>query len=281
MKRNFYIAILFTILASTFCSLQAAADVILKNDTVYGIVVGKDGKPLPGAKVEIEGQSVSTFTDLDGRFNVRCEPGAKNIRVSYPKVPNVKTRIKPDMTVKMGRTWRDAPDHYQWFIGANFGYSLTNLMFDNLGNASHTYDIHESTSSLSISLMGGRVKNVGWYVKAFANLPAEAYDYSYDPYTNNHYAEYVDTNTFGGILGGMVRMGCPLHFCLGVGVATTNISNIPTYYRHLNWQLDFGFLFRIKNHFGVNLSVNVGIDKDVNYIAGSYGNLGISYFFNK
>ena len=100
------------IIAIILFSSEAKADVIAAKDTVYGTVIGKNKEPLPGAKVEIVGQSVSAYTDIDGRFNIKCEPGAKKVLVSYPKARNIKKKITPDMTVQIGRTWRQAPEHY-------------------------------------------------------------------------------------------------------------------------------------------------------------------------
>lgn len=250
---------------------HSKADVIPSTETVYGTVVDKNNNPLPGAKVEIIGQSVSAYTDLDGHFNIKCKSGAKNILVSYPKAPDVKTRIRPDMTIRIGRTWRDAPEQYQWFVGANCGIGVTYLFVNNIPHANNNklFDAHGSVTGVTISLMGGRVKDVGWYAKVFRTPQMS---YSYGAYTYNE----------GGILGGMVRMGCPLHFCLGFGVGKTQLKDIPSFkYEKLNWQIDFGFLYRIKDHFGINLSFNAGLPKNLNYVAVSYANLGVSYFFNR
>lgn len=283
MKKTIYLTSLLTILACSLLSNRAYADVIPDNETVSGMVVDKDGQPLPGAKVEIEGQSISIFTDLDGRFSVKCKPGAKNILVTYPKAPNVKTRIKPNMTVKMGRTWRDAPDHYQWFVGGSVGVGLTSVFANQLRGAHSPLErgeLHHTYAAPTFSVMGGRVKDVGWYAKAFYTV---SYDYENYGFIPEGYSDsYTSTHTSGAIIGGMVRMGCPLHLCLGVGIASTTIDGIPEgQYDKLNWQIDFGFLYRIKNHFGVSMTFNAGVNNYFNYVAGSYANIGVQYFFNK
>lgn len=265
-----YLHFAFVLLAMTvsFFSFSALADVIPDSGTATGLVVDKNNKPLPGAKVEIVGQSASCYTDLDGRFNLKCEPGAKELLVTYPKCPDVKKRIKPDMTIRIGRTWRDDPEYYQWFVGATCGIGATSVFGD----------LHGTTVAPTISLMGGRAKDVGWYAKTF--LTPRAY-----------FSEsQSSTSTFGGILGGMVRMGSPSYLCMGLGFASTDISHriqsegiyLSTHqYHKMNWQIDFGFLSKVSEHIAINCSFNVGINNDFNYVAGSYYNIGVCYFFNK
>ncbi|MDE6631701.1 MAG: carboxypeptidase-like regulatory domain-containing protein [Muribaculaceae bacterium] len=290
MKKMYLLRfIAFTLIVTCFGN-AAIADVIQKKDTVSGIVIDKKKQPLPGAKVEIMGQSYSAFTDIDGRFSIKCDPGAKKVLVTYPKLKAAKKKIKPDMTVQIGRSWKQVPEHYQWFVGANIGVGYT-YFEDYSGYNDNPYDFDADFLSPTISIMVGRVKAVGWYLKAFINPSVKPNDFSnYDsPYyddANPSYRYYViqsDSKCFnsGLILGGMVRLGCPLHLYLGGGFAYTDLTTGNPYYRYhkYSWQIDMGFLFRIKDNFGINWSMNLG-DNDT-YSYGSFTNLGVSYFFNK
>lgn len=269
------------LLIFTLFSNTAIADVIQKKDTVSGIVIDKKKQPLPGAKVEIVGQSYSAFTDLDGRFNIKCEPGAKKVLVTYPKLKPAKKKIKPDMTVQIGRSWKQIPEHFQWFVGANIGIGVT---FTEITRHSYSpyYDYYDDYYeddfvSPTISVMAGRVREVGWYVKAFVNPSARSIDPDWSDIPDNK------CSNFGAILGGMLRLGCPLHLCVGGGFVRTNFSNpIMSEFEYSNygWQVDMGLLFRIKDNFGINWSMNIGTSGD-SYLYGSYTNLGVCYFFNK
>ena len=278
------------------------ADVILPKDTVTGTVIGKNKQPLPGAKVEIVGQPYSVLTDLDGRFNIKCDRGARKVRISYPKARTVNKKIKPDMTVQIGRSWRQVPERYQWFAGANIGLGYITAM-DIEGFPNATDHLDGDFLSPSFSGMAGRVKAVGWYVKYFVN-PGYGYTKMYVDHANNYndynYGNYgyddtyegdVTASSFGFILGGMVRLGCPLHLYLGFGFANTRFRNIPNdLYSRSGWQGDMGLMFRIKDHIGINWSANIGTcfphrNADgrtvTNYMSMSLTNLGVCYFFNK
>ncbi|MDE6521427.1 MAG: carboxypeptidase-like regulatory domain-containing protein [Muribaculaceae bacterium] len=265
------------LLIFTCFSNSAIADVIQQKDTVTGIVIDKKKQPLPGAKVEIVGQSYSAFTDLDGRFNIKCDPGAKKVLVTYPKLRAAKKKIKPDMTVQIGRSWKQNPEHFQWFVGANIGIGLTET-YTSSDNFYYN-DYEDDFVSPTISVMAGRVREVGWYVKAFVNPSVRMIDPDWSDFPDNK------CSNFGAILGGMLRLGCPLHLYLGGGFVRTNFSNLNKVqynYSNYGWQIDIGLLFRIKDNFGINWSMNLGGDtKHDAYMYGSFSNLGVCYFFDK
>ena len=267
------------LLIFTCFSNSAIADVVQQKDTVTGIVIDKKKQPLPGAKVEIVGQSYSAFTDLDGRFNIKCDPGAKKVLVTYPKLKAAKKKIKPDMTVQIGRSWKQNPEHFQWFVGANIGIGATLTDITSGNNSSYYDDNYEDNFvSPTISVMAGRVREVGWYVKAFVNPPVRMIDPDWSDFPDNK------CSNFGAILGGMLRLGCPLHLYLGGGFVRSNFSNpIVSEFNFSNyaWQIDMGLLFRIKDNFGINWSMNLGANGDISYMYGSYTNLGVCYFFDK
>lgn len=254
------------------------ADVIVSKDTVTGTVIGKDKEPLPGAKVEIIGQPYSAFTDIDGRFNIRCDQGAKKVRVSYPRMRDVKKKIYPNMTVRIGRNWRQAPENYQWFVGANIGIGGTFTDFynynpDYVSMTDQSYFYYDKYEELfvapNISVMLGRVKKVGWYLKGFATLPSKGIDIGFEKATSG-----------GAIAGMMLRLWCPLHFYYGFGFGYTDLSKTSKDdYNGWSVQFDLGLLFRIKDNYGINLSMNAGGSRNI--VTGSYMNLGFAYFFDK
>ena len=279
MKKMYLLRFIAFTLIFTCFSNSAIADVVQQKDTVTGIVIDKKKQPLPGAKVEIVGQSYSAFTDLDGRFNIKCDPGAKKVLVTYPKLKAAKKKIKPDMTVQIGRSWKQNPEHFQWFVGANIGIGATLTDITSGNNSSYYDDNYEDNFvSPTISVMAGRVREVGWYVKAFVNPPVRMIDPDWSDFPDNK------CSNFGAILGGMLRLGCPLHLYLGGGFVRSNFSNpIVSEFNFSNyaWQIDMGLLFRIKDNFGINWSMNLGANGDISYMYGSYTNLGVCYFFDK
>lgn len=302
MRRFYSTFITALILVSALFPIESSADVIVPKDTVYGTVIGKKKEPLPGAKVEIIGQPYSVFTDLDGRFNIRCDQGAKKVRISYPKARTLNKKITPGMTVQMGRTWRQAPENYQWFVGPNIGLGYITII-DMKGFPDTNQSLDADFLAPAISWMVGRVKTWGWYVKCFLN-PGNCYskmhvhhdshygDYNYGGYTaDDTYEGDVTATSMGVILGGMVRLGCPLHLYIGGGYANTRFKNIPhDLYNRSGWQIDLGLMFRIKDHIGINWSMNWGTSgfhknpdgtSDINYVNMALTNLGVCYFFNK
>ncbi|MDE7419672.1 MAG: carboxypeptidase-like regulatory domain-containing protein, partial [Muribaculaceae bacterium] len=258
------------------------ADIIQKKDTVSGIVIDKNKTPLPGAKVEIIGQPYSYYTDLDGRFIIKYDHGAKKVRVTYPKLKETKKKIQPDMTIQIGRSWKQAPEHYQWFVGANIGFGYSFIHREDNDDYWDTRSCNDHFYSSSFSIMGGRVKTVGWYMKAFFNPETKVKDPQKSYYPDNSRSET------GLILGGMVRLKCPLHFCLGAGLQYTDFSKYPTnIFNKCSFALDCGLLFRIKDNFGINWSATMGIKSHKNlntdisdlYLSVS-DQIGFCYFFN-
>ena len=252
------------LIAALALHATAQADTVAPKDEISGIVLDQKNQPLPGAKVEVEGESTYVYTDLDGRFHIKCGPKAKRIVVSYPKMPDVKEKIKPEMTVHIGRTWLDAPDHYQWFAGANFGIGLVGVNADTYGSYGDISQ-KDTYTGVNFSIMGGRVKKIGWYAKASVS-------------GNSHFTMN------GACLGGIFRLGSPLHLYIGVGTNMVSLNDMP--YKNLDYpkvapMLDMGFLCRVKDHFGINWSCSIGFNSndDVSCTSGSLTNLGVSYFF--
>ncbi|WP_294633601.1 TonB family protein [uncultured Bacteroides sp.] len=67
---------------------------------VEGIVQDKEGEPVIGATVLIEGTSRGTVTDRDGRFVIPAEKKAKLV-VSYVNMKSAKVKVAPKMTIAL------------------------------------------------------------------------------------------------------------------------------------------------------------------------------------
>ena len=72
---------------------------------VSGLVIAKeDGLPVVGASVSIDGSSMTTMTDFDGRFTLKDVPeSAKTLTISFIGMKSVKVSITPEVTVQMKR----------------------------------------------------------------------------------------------------------------------------------------------------------------------------------
>ena len=67
---------------------------------VEGVVQDKDGEPVIGAIVLLEGTSMGTVTDVDGRFVIPAAKGDKLV-VSYVNMKTAKVKVAPKVTVTL------------------------------------------------------------------------------------------------------------------------------------------------------------------------------------
>ena len=67
---------------------------------VEGIVQDKDGEPVIGAIVLLEGTNMGTVTDVDGRFVIPAAKGDKLV-VSYVNMKTAKVKVAPKVTVTL------------------------------------------------------------------------------------------------------------------------------------------------------------------------------------
>ena len=67
---------------------------------VVGMVQDKDGKPIIGATVLIEGTTTGTVTDLDGRFVLFASKGDK-LQIAYINMETAKVKAAPELTVTL------------------------------------------------------------------------------------------------------------------------------------------------------------------------------------
>ena len=67
---------------------------------VEGVVQDKDGEPVIGATVLLEGTNMGTVTDVDGRFVIPAAKGDKLV-VSYVNMKTAKVKVAPKVTVTL------------------------------------------------------------------------------------------------------------------------------------------------------------------------------------
>ena len=67
---------------------------------VEGVVQDKDGEPVIGATVLLEGTNMGTVTDVDGHFVIPAAKGDKLI-VSYVSMKTAKVKVAPKVTVTL------------------------------------------------------------------------------------------------------------------------------------------------------------------------------------
>ena len=77
MKKNYYLWILL-IIVQVFVIQNTYA----QQGMITGIVKDVNGEPIIGASVKVQGTTVGTITDLDGKFSVKASSGAV-LQVSY------------------------------------------------------------------------------------------------------------------------------------------------------------------------------------------------------
>lgn len=271
-------------LIAVILAVAAFIPVISAQEVVLGTVVDKYGNPLPGVKIEIPGTPETVISDLDGTFTInRSDLSKKKLLATYAGMSPRKMKMKDGMVVKMKETnwWNRKPDKWDWFVEAIVAIP------NDLGN-----DLNPS-----YGLMVGRVKKFGYYVKGVTNTfgkDGEQYDNDGDSYVG--FMKKRQSTYWSVTAGGIVRLGCPIHFYAGIGYAEYNayFQNISGdwYYgadseRH-NFVVDFGFMMRIKR---ITVSLGTTMVPRAEYFHHKYGrdkfghetiftgNFGIGYSF--
>lgn len=92
--------------------------------TVSGVVVSaEDGLPIIGASVELNGTSVSTMTDFNGRFLIKDVPSSvTKMTVRYVGMKKVEVAVASDMIVKMRLDSKFPYGKNAILIGYNYWY---------------------------------------------------------------------------------------------------------------------------------------------------------------
>ena len=215
---------------------------LLAQEIITGTVIDEKNQPVPGARVEADGRSEYTVTDIDGRFRFEVPVPVKKVKVSYVGYKALKRKVQPDMVVKLRKGWKAGPQEYQWFAGANLA----------VGMYPGDYSIDVNENRVGFGLMGGYVKNWGFFVNPLFGFGDRA-------------------NRFVGFtVGGIRRLWCPLHMYMGFGYGRTSLYNI-----YDNFTFSFGWMFRF-GKFGINYG---GTGFFNNYDPYMTLQLGLNYFF--
>ncbi len=79
MKKHLYTKtkVFFTAL------LLIIGNVVIAQNTVSGVVKDSSGDPVIGASVVVDGTSIGTITDLDGKYTITMPDGSNTLRISY------------------------------------------------------------------------------------------------------------------------------------------------------------------------------------------------------
>lgn len=189
--------------------LLTASLIASAQQVVSGTVVDKDGNPIPGAKVEIVGNTETCITELDGTYNIETTDRAKRVRVKYAGMQTTVKRIKPDMVVQLSQTnwWNAKPDKYRWFVSLQGAFP------------------ESGASNPSFGLMAGCVKHIGFYVKGVYKSE-KSVDETYDSWSSDYILTTGEkANSFSAATGGfIVRLGCPIHLYGGAGYAERQVA---------------------------------------------------------
>ena len=71
------------ILAPDYLTKETDATLFLQQKKITGIVIAKDGTPLPGVNVVVSGTTLGTMTDIAGKYSIDIPQGARNLTYSF------------------------------------------------------------------------------------------------------------------------------------------------------------------------------------------------------
>lgn len=237
---------------------------------VSGTVTDKKGNPIPGVKVEILGGTESTITELDGTFRLETGSPARKVKAYYAGMQPKAQKVKPDMLIKMSETswWNEKPDKYRWFLGAQVAFPNS-----------------EQMEIMSYGLMLGRVKNIGWYVRGLwrpQKSTVGVYSENDEIITRWTTGKY-EQDYWGATGGFIVRLGCPIHFYVGLGYSKCKVVWETANGDYLEYEpnsydglaIDCGFMLKMRRVF-----INLGtVLNNGDSYQDRVGNFGIGLYF--
>lgn len=201
--------------------------------TVNGTVTDKKGNPIPGAKVEIPGTEESVLTDLDGTFSLTTSSMPEMVNVYYVGMQPKSQAVTPDMLVRLAKTtwWNKKPDTWQWFAALQGAFP-------------------ESGGSPAFGMSVGCMKSYGFYAKAiFSGIPSTSHEWddftTLKPWTKGN----RKSGTLAFAVGGMIRLGCPFYFNLGLGYMKRTVA----------WELSDGSWAKYNDNSYSGLCIDAGL----------------------
>lgn len=255
----------------------------MAQETVTGVVVDKKGNPIPGVWIEVPNSDGPTITDLDGTFTINCNnPGKNKLTASYAGMTSRKMKLKDGMRIKMSEnSWRTPPSEWNTFVEAVVALPTCE------------WGEYRAVNRPAFGLMAGRVKKWGYYVKGVTNFFAP-HDTHGDFYNKEVLLDKQTYEYWSVTAGGMIRLGCPLHFYAGAGYSDYKykVRSLSGTWYDVNdynqgaFTVDLGFMFRIKK-FTISVGTNASLfakkwcdscrddESNVNWA----GNFGIGYSF--
>ncbi len=222
---------------------------------INGKVTDKKGNPLPGVKIDIHGTDDSVYSNVDGTFEIDASL-SRSATFNYGGMNQKRTKIKPDMVVKMGKGNKNREllgNHYL------IGFSLSG---DNLAPG-------------FMFAYGGMIK--GYF--RFQHYSPIA-DFKFEP--NLQYS-FNSGNTYtSGSLGAMLRLKSPFYVYAGVGITSSRLyyynEEDGVYFfpdRKKESEFDYTELYEIYNeqYFSKGILLDFGFMMSFKRI---YANLGIA-----
>lgn len=212
---------------------------------VKGVVIDKNGNPLPGAKVQATGGAETAVTDADGTFNIEVSRWLKSLTATYPGMRAKKVNLKDnnDVVIKIKN------DKHRWFV-----QGITQ------------YDFGQGTPSIGV--MGGMLGNWGWYGKAVVDLATPS-DSGYDESRGNGGPAYSFS---GGVIKNVYKT---LYLYAGAGLGRSYAVSKYEKYTYESPYYSHEYPSCIYNDFEVSLIMDIGLiyqyKKNLNF------NLGFSY----
>ena len=94
------------LLIALVMSLSAFA----QSNNVKGIVVDKEGIPLPGVTVKVDGTSKGGVTDINGGYVIQDVPSGATLEFTFVGMKTLRMKASPDMRVTLEDDFKNLDD---------------------------------------------------------------------------------------------------------------------------------------------------------------------------
>lgn len=189
-----------------FMLIGGVPALMAQNTEIGGKVVTKKKEPVPGARVIIEGTDEEVLTNLDGTFTLHTPASGQKVAVRYVGMQPKRQNASADMTIVLTRTnwWNWVPDHYQFYVAPQVAFP------------------EKGMKNPAFGLTVGVMKTWGAYIKGvYSSLPKTDFEWDDFGFVENSNLPWTQGSRKNGmmaiVVGGSVRLGCPLNLNLGVG----------------------------------------------------------------
>lgn len=256
-------------------------------NSISGTVVDRDGRPLPGVKIEIPGSREMVLSDLDGTFTINTSGNkGKKLTATYAGMSSQKVKMEDGMIIRMAepKGWNYSADEGCWFAEAVV--AMPNYLYYEHG------DGHNAINP-AYGIMIGRIQKFGYYIKALTNtFGKSAVKYDSDDMASVGFVEDTSSAYWSVAAGAIFRIWRPVHLYAGLGCASYKFYFKDAYndwydlssFRRDDIVVDLGVMMRIKR-FTVSIGAIVAPVKADNFFKNAKfdmraaGNLGVGYSF--